>query len=617
MVSSMTNKKRILKAMAKLNWDIKELDDIINAFEPTERAQIAEEVRKMEDNGELAFENDRWVIKNLTTNNTEEESKEKKPQSSLVEKDEIIFEQVYDPETDVSRFVTWSKSHQIQYFDEVDGTIPIQFFSKEETQAILLPIRPRNFKSVQNLVKEIQEHIQKYVDVSEHFKVFSSYYILLSWVYDKVNTLPYLRALGDTGTGKSRFLDTIGRLLYKATIISGAVTCAPIYRLLKRWGGSIVIDEADRRQSDATDEVIKILCCGFERNRPVIRCNMDNPNKIEFHPTFGPKAIGARHTFYDKALESRLLSETMKQTLRKDISRLLPQEFYEEEEILREKLLMFRLKFRDKIDVSKIKDIDLGDIEPRLEQATLSFTVLFANIPEVLSEFKEFLYKYNKELVEERSTSPDGLIINAIFELRPEIENISAADIVDTLGNEKLTPQKIGGSLKSLGIKTQQKRIGDKVKKFIVWDDNLMEQLRKKYIPEDVATVSTVSAVSDTPSDKQTLLINNKEEGNIPKPILSTLATNTTLATENNRKHPSGEIFKEKFEKCKDFLIKNSRKYTKKQFLVNAGLGKDGEIVLSALKQFNQWKVDSRNKIYFTGRPTTESEEEIKNWEKI
>jgi len=618
----MEMKKRILKAMAKLNWDIKELDDIVNAFEPTERSQIAAEIKKMEDDNELAFENDRWVVKNLNTEE-EDKDKQKKPQSSFIESNGQIYEQVYNPQDDTSRFVTWDRNNGIQFFDEVNETVPIQFISKEETQAILLPVKPRNFKGVQSLIKEIQEHIMRYSDVSEEFRVFSSYYVLLSWVFDKINTLPYLRVLGDTSTGKSRFLDTVGRLLYKATIISGCVTPAPIYRLLRRWGGSIIVDEADRKQSDTTDEVIKILCCGFERNRPVIRCTKDDPNKMEFLPTFGPKVIATRRTFYDKALESRCLTEIMKETSRKDIPRLLPQEFYEEEEVIREKLLMFRLRYRDKIDVSKVQGLDLGDIESRLQQATLSFAVLFSNLPEILNKFKEFLYKYNKELVEERSNSPDGMIINAIFELRSKSENISAADIVDKLGNDKLTPQKIGGSLKSLGIKTQKKRIGDETKRCIIWDENLMEQLKKKYIPsEDVPSVASVPIPLDTPSLGTEP--KDKEEVNIPKPIYDTLGTNGTLGTdkEKYRKHlPESEIFKQKLNKCKTFLIQHSKEFTKKQFLKAVNLGRDESAIMSFLKQLKQWKINSDGKICFTGKPTSdvrvESEEEIKNWKRM
>ena len=56
---------------------------------------------------------------------------------------------------------------------------------------------------------------------------------MLSWCYDVLNTVPYLRALGDYGTGKSRFEDIIGGLCYKPMFTNGAITPAVIYRVLR------------------------------------------------------------------------------------------------------------------------------------------------------------------------------------------------------------------------------------------------------------------------------------------------------------------------------------------------------------------------------------------------
>ncbi|HHX51352.1 MAG TPA: hypothetical protein GX711_07930, partial [Clostridia bacterium] len=82
--------------------------------------------------------------------------------------------------------------------------------------AVKLPSGVEEYGETLFLLIEIEEHIHKYLDVSPSYLKFAVYYILLSWVYDRFHTLPYLRALGDTGCGKSRFLDVIGGLCYKA-----------------------------------------------------------------------------------------------------------------------------------------------------------------------------------------------------------------------------------------------------------------------------------------------------------------------------------------------------------------------------------------------------------------
>jgi hypothetical protein len=412
-----------------------------------------------------------------------------------------VYEQVWDGEK--TKFV-FLNNGQPTFIEEIehDGFtyLPIND-DAIKLGAVLLPTEPVDFGSIEDLVHEIREHIHSYLDVSPEYEIFATYYVLLTWVYDKINTLPYLRALGDTGTGKSRFLDVVGRLCYKPIIMSGAVTPAPIYRMIKKWKGTLVLDEADFRDSSEKQEVIKILNCGFERGRPVIRCFKDRPDELDICSTFGPKIFATRFTFHDKALESRCLTEVLRTTRRKDIPVILPQQFFEKEKELRNKLLMFRLKYYDKIKPEDAENVDLGNIEPRLRQATSSFTVLFANIPEMMDKFRAFLAQYNRELIEERASSFTGMVANALIELINEgKETISAKDIVEYLikneGYDKITPQAIGKHIKSLGLKTKNTRVDGRVVKAIIPDESIFEEIRSKYIPpesEDVASVANVA----------------------------------------------------------------------------------------------------------------------------
>jgi len=363
--------------------------------------------------------------------------------------------------------------------------IPLDENDPISTGAVKLPTDCIDYGSERELIREIQEHIHKYVDVSPRFERFSAWYVLLTWLYDRMSAIPYLRALGDTGTGKSRFLDVVGGLCYKPCMVSGAITPAPIYRMIRQWKGTIILDEADFRDSNEKNEVIKILNCGFEQRRPVIRCKQNDVDTLQYLPTYCPKIIATRRTFSDKALESRCLTEKMVETDRKDIPDVLPPEFYEEQERLRNKLLMFRLRNYKTFDTTKIYQIDLGDVEPRLRQATRSFAALFSAIPSMMDEFKKFLREYNRELVEERSETLEGMIVATIFSLKKDggNEKISSSDIVAKLqtdyGIKDITPQSVGKRLKSLGI--ERKKEGDK--RCIIWDDKLMNKLAKRYIP--------------------------------------------------------------------------------------------------------------------------------------
>lgn len=358
------------------------------------------------------------------------------------------------------------------------------------TGAVKLPTGAEEYGTTQDLIKDIREHLHKYLDIDSQYENFASWYVLLSWVYDKFRTLNYLRALGDTGTGKSRFLNVIGGLCYKPMKIGGAVTPAPIYRMIRVWQGSLIIDEADFKESDEKNEVVTILNCGFEKNNPIVRCDKDDPNNLLFFDPFGPKIMSTRQRFRDKALESRCLTHTMGETNRKDIPDTLLEDFYEEQRVLRNKLLMFRLKNYNKIEPSKVKQINLGDVEPRLKQATRSFALLFANIPGMLKTFREFLYDYNIEIREQRAESYEGALVNLIAEFICEGNiDLSASDILQKVKediHDKATARSIGRKLKVIGFNVKVKRFGPTTKKVIDFgsDKKAIAKIFKRYIPD-------------------------------------------------------------------------------------------------------------------------------------
>lgn len=443
-------------------------------------------------------------------NEKHKKKKDKEPEiqtefKSFYEKDGKIYEQIFDGEK--SSFACFDgKDVSYVYYITISDDILLYPMEGEAVtkKAILLPVKALEFETIEKLLEEINKHIHKYVDISPEFETYSAYYILLSWVYDRVNTIPYLRFLGDTGCGKSRALDVIGRLCYKATMISGALTPAPIYRLINAWGGTLLIDESDLKQSDTTNEIIKILNCGFERNRSVIRCNKDDNNDLEFFPTFCPKVISSRYSFNDKALESRCLTEKMKETMRNDIPSQLPNEFFEKETELRNKLLTFRFSYRNQINPDSIQKIELGNIERRLKQAVSSFAALFANIPEMMTKFKESLRKYQDELVEERSGTLEGHIIAFLFEERKQGKYITSTTIKQGIESDfnDLRVTTIGKILKSLGIITKPQKIQGKTERVIQWDEKLMENLKKRYIPKDdeempLSSVTNVTIVTE------------------------------------------------------------------------------------------------------------------------
>jgi len=189
-------------------------------------------------------------------------------------------------------------------------------------EVVLFPSEPSEYGSEQELVEGIKAFIRRYVDVSPLFEQIASYYVLFTWVYDAFNELPYLRLRGDTGSGRTWFLLTVGSLCYKPIFASGASTVSPLFRILNSMRGTLIVDEGDFRFSDEKAELVKILNNGNGRGFPVLRS--ESVSEREFSPraysVFGPKLIATRGYFQDRALESRCLTEeTGGRKLRDDI----------------------------------------------------------------------------------------------------------------------------------------------------------------------------------------------------------------------------------------------------------------------------------------------------------
>jgi len=391
-------------------------------------------------------------------------------------------------------FVTYEKSTgQIGYIPSIDypdfRIIPIQ--SAEITEgAVILPTGVEEYSSAVVLVDELKGLIHFYVDLPDVALEFSTWYIMMSWVYDRLNTLSYLRFQGDTGCGKSRALDVIGRLCYKPLMMAGAATPAPIYREIRRFRGTVILEEADFQDTSEKGEVVTILNCGFERNRPVIRCSRDNPDNLEILPCFGPKVFATRFKFSDIALEARCLTFIMEETDREDIPPLLGSKFLLKSGELRKKLLLWRLRNYGSIDADAVEEIDLGKhLEPRLKQIGLPFAVPFKDQPEVLERFKTFLHAYGNEIVEERFESFQGRVIAALLKMADmHGKTMVSSSVITTCLSEDFKIETKSGSvgkvLKSLHIVTSNRRVAGTRARYLEWNDKLMRKLLRRYVPE-------------------------------------------------------------------------------------------------------------------------------------
>jgi hypothetical protein len=334
-------------------------------------------------------------------------------------------------------------------------------------EVILFPTEPNDYGTEESLIAEIRHFIHSHVDVSPLFETIASYYVLFSWVYDSFNELPYLRVRGDTGSGKTRCLLTIGALCYKPIFASGASTVSPIFRIIDAFRGTLIVDEGDFRFSDEKAEIIKILNNGNARGFPVLRSESVNGGK-EFDPkaysVFGPKIIATRNYFEDRALESRCLTEeTGGRKLRDDIPLNLPEDWKLRARDLRNKLLMFRFRNFGKHHLDPA-NIDRS-IEPRLAQVFGPLLSVIAD-PAAQTALCDVAREYHQELITDRGSDMEAQVLEAIREVLAKSDDGQASikavagQFARRYGDEydrKITAKWIGSIVRrSLQLKTQK-----------------------------------------------------------------------------------------------------------------------------------------------------------------
>jgi hypothetical protein len=368
------------------------------------------------------------------------------PTISRVFPDGSIVEALYDADAVTTMLAVRTPDGEIGIVPHVD--LP--------TKERLVPYSPRNnliasgcvllpsdvgdfgdFGDKGDLVDEVRAFIHRYVDLTPVFEEIATHYVLLSWVFDAFSELPYLRFRGDYGTGKTRALLTIGAISYKPFFASGASTVSPIFHVLDAFSPTLILDEADFRFSDATAELTKILNNGNMDGLPVLR-TMTNRHR-ELNPTafrvFGPKIIGMREGFSDRALESRFLTEeTGGRTLRPDISISLPRSLEVEALALRNKLLAWRFHARFAVGPDATRLVE--GVEPRINQTALALLSIVDD-EGLRRAIRDELMGEEARVLSERASSFEAMMLGVLADrfATAEAPHVSIAEVTEAFNH--------------------------------------------------------------------------------------------------------------------------------------------------------------------------------------
>lgn len=331
-------------------------------------------------------------------------------------------------------------------------------------RVVLFAERAVDYDSEANLFDEICWYIHRYVDLAPEHERVAAAFVMLSWVYDRFNDLPYLRVRGDFGSGKTRFLLIVGAICYKPTFASGASTVSPLFHLLDSFKGTLVLDEADFRWSDEKSEIIKLLNNGNVRGMPVLRTRISNER--EYNPkafsVFGPKIVATRGHYDDKGLESRFITFEMGiRPMRGDVPISLPAIQEQEALALRNKLLMFRFKNLHRISTKP--HFFASSVGPRFKQIFVPLMSVIDDL-ELHAELEALAHEYTRQLDVDRGLDAEAQMLIAIKATDEGTCGIAVKDVAMTFRrkfaedyDDRITPRWVGAFIRrKLNLKTQK-----------------------------------------------------------------------------------------------------------------------------------------------------------------
>jgi hypothetical protein len=331
-----------------------------------------------------------------------------------------------------------------------------------DKQAVYCPSGIEEFGTDWQLFQQISNYVNRYLQLdSMSFRTLACIWAMMTWVFDRFQAVPYLRAIGDFDSGKTRLLTVFWRICYRSIFVGGAVTPSPIFRLIDRVRGTLIMDEADFGESDHSHHIVQILNQGYSRGSVVIRSERGVNDNFEVgaYDCFCPKLLGTRRRFSDPALESRCLTHIMTlQNLRLDMPLSLGDDFEQEAASIRNKLLLWRFR-----RWAHIKADPYARIEGIASRVSQIFQPLLACAtdrklqPTILAMVRAF----SDEVQAERRDSTEGTIVGALIEAWREVQygdRVPLRRVTERLEVEHhLSAERVSAILrKTLGFQTRK-----------------------------------------------------------------------------------------------------------------------------------------------------------------
>jgi DNA primase len=322
----------------------------------------------------------------------------------------------------------------------------------EETfreRGILFPSELGKLKKAGELASMIELYLNSvYILPNELTTKIISYWVLVTWLYDCFNALPYLRAIGSSGAGKSELLYRVGLVSYRLLMAGGADTVSTLFRSVEHFRPTVLFDEGDIEKSDAANEVVKFFNFGAMKGHPIWRADevIDQDGKKTYrskmYPTYCPKMIGMRHDFKDDAVGNRCITfkiqeRGMRELMARNISLVVDEEIHQRAQGIRNLMIRWRLQhWQPEIKINR--DYYEMDISARLNQITGALMMVAQDDESLRNEIKGFMREYYLEMTQNKSMTIIARVIEAIIKIYKFPDTHKQMVVTEEEGSEKI-----------------------------------------------------------------------------------------------------------------------------------------------------------------------------------
>lgn len=307
----------------------------------------------------------------------------------------------------------------------------------------------------------VAERINRYVvmppdDAMEHCLTLAAW-VMMTYAYPALPAVPYLYLAGPPGSGKTRTMDVLSRMVFRP-FMTGNASAPVIFRTRHTFGGVLLLDEAERMRdtrSPDVQEILSILLSGYRRGGSASRMEPKGDTyQSKSFDCFGPVVLGCIKGL-PPALSSRCITVRMMRATKDDpqIERSLD-DTPEQAAAVLDALHCWALDHAAAAMACPIPPSSLANRAAELWGPLLRVAVHTGN-DETVALLVDHAERMTAAAADDATPEYDEAIVTAFYRLRSEGETPRASDVLErarVLDSETFDPswkpRMVGGILK-------------------------------------------------------------------------------------------------------------------------------------------------------------------------